>query len=250
MRRPALLLTALCAAVVLPSLSPAGSPTDATPSASARYQTTQPVGWGPRSTRAAAKLVHRNGFEPRPGNFRANHRVPPKRMLRAWRKTSEMPYKRFVNGRFRGTTDEIIQWSSLKWGIDTDTMRAVAAVESWWDMKVRGDDGDSVGLYQVRRPYHCRGACRIARYYTAFNADYYGAIIRSYFDGTQTWLNTVEGNGRAYQAGDLEGSLGAWYSGRWWGPPERPIQPYLADISQRRAEKIWTHPDFIAYDRG
>jgi hypothetical protein len=28
--------------------------------------------------------------------------------------------------------------------------------------------------------------------YTAFNADYYGGIIRAYFDGKMDWLNTVE----------------------------------------------------------
>lgn len=218
--------------------------------AAAKYQKTKPVGWGPRTSKAAAKLVGRNRWEPRPGNRKSNHRVPGRKLLRAWRKRSDMPYKRFVDGRFRGTTDEIIQWASLKWGIDTNTMRAAAAVESWWDMKVRGDEGDSFGLYQVRRPYHCWGECKIARYFTAFNADYYGAIIRSYYDGTQKWLNTVEGNGKRYRAGDLRGSMGAWYSGRWWGPPERPVEPYLQMIAQRRAEKIWRHPDFISYGRG
>lgn len=213
----------------------------------ARYEKTKPVGWGPRTSKAAASLVSRNGFEPRRMNRRDNYRVPSKRLLREWRRKSEMPYKRFVDGRFKGTTDEIIQWASLKWGIDTNTMRAVAAVESWWDMDTLGDNGDSFGLYQVRRPYHCWGKCEIARYFTAFNADYYGAIVRSYYDGKQTWLNTVSGNGKRYRAGDLKGSMGAWYSGRWWGPPERPIEPYLGWIAQRRAEKIWKHPDFIAY---
>ena len=220
------------------------------PTALAKYQKTEPVGWGPRSSKAAARLVTRSGFEPRPANYRDNHRVPGKKMLQAWRSQSEMPYRRFVDGRFKGTTGEIIQWASIKWGIDTNTMRAVAAVESWWDMDTVGDNGDSFGLYQVRRPYHCLGDCRIARYFTAFNADYYGAIIRSYFDGRQTWLNTVSGNGRRYRAGDLEGSLGAWYSGRWWGPPERPVEPYLQDVARRKAERIWTHPDFVAYGRG
>ncbi|MBN8867991.1 MAG: hypothetical protein J0H98_10600 [Solirubrobacterales bacterium] len=241
----ALALALLATAVAAPPSLPTGPA-----KAEARYQKTMPVGWGPRSSKAAARLVKRARWEPRPGNRKANHRIPPKRMLKAWRKRSDMPYKRFVNGRFKGTTDEIIQWASLKWGIDTDTMRAVAAVESWWDMKTLGDNGDSFGLYQVRRPYHCWGKCQIARYYTAFNADYYGGIIRSYYDGTQKWLNTVEGNGKPYRAGDLQGSMGAWYSGRWWGPPERPIEPYLEAIEQRRSERIWKHPDFIAYGRG
>lgn len=53
------------------------------------------------------------------------------------------------------------------------TMRAVAVIESWWRMSTVGDDGDSFGLYQLRRPYHCCPA--YAKRSTAFNADYYGA---------------------------------------------------------------------------
>ncbi|MCO5315217.1 MAG: hypothetical protein M9938_03515 [Solirubrobacterales bacterium] len=212
--------------------------------ASARSSKTRPVGWGPRSSKAAAKLVTRNRWEPRPANRKANHRVPSTKLLLRWRRSSEMPYRRFVDGRFRGTTDEIIQWASLKWGINTETMRAVATVESWWEMSTLGDNGDSFGLFQVRRPYHCKAGCEIARYYTAFNADYYGAIIRSYYDGKQTWLNTVEGNGRPYRAGDLVGSMGAWYSGRWYST-ERPIEPYITAIRHRRAEKTWRQPYFV-----
>ena len=66
----------------------------------AKYQKTKPVGWGPRTSKAAAKLVNRNGYEPRRMNAKDNHRVPGRKLLRAWRKRSEMPYKRFVNGRF------------------------------------------------------------------------------------------------------------------------------------------------------
>jgi len=155
-----------------------------------------------------------------------------------------MPYKKYVNGRFKGTTDEIIQWASHKWGINTETMRAVATVESWWEMKTRGDNGDSFGLYQVRRPYHCWNSCKIAHYFTAFNADYYGGIIRSYYDGKQTWLNTVSGNGKRYQKGDLEGSMGAWFSGRWW-PRDAGVEGYLAAIKQRKAERTWFEPYFV-----
>lgn len=210
--------------------------------ASADGQKTKPVGWGPRTSKAAAKMVDLSRWEPRPENRKANHRVPGKKLLRAWRKRSEMPYRNFVDGRFRGTTDEIIQWASHKWGIDTETMRAVAATETWWVNSFRGDEGDSFGLYQVRRPYHCWNQCRIARYFTAFNADYYGGIIRSYYDGTQTWLNTVSGNGKPYKAGDLQGSMGAWYSGRWW--PEG-VNVYLDRVAQYKAEQVWLQPYFV-----
>jgi hypothetical protein len=210
--------------------------------ASAGMEKTRKVGWGPRTSKAAARLVDRSRWEPRPENRRANHRRPGKKMLRAWRKRSEMPYRHKVDGRFRGTTDEIIQWAAHKWGINTEIMRAVATVETWWVNSFVGDQGDSFGLYQVRRPYHCFGKCRIARYFTAFNADYYGGIIRSYYDGKQRWLNTVGGNGRKYRKGDLWGSLGAWYSGRWW--PEG-VEVYLDAVKLRRDEKTWKQPFFV-----
>ena len=69
-------------------------------------------------------------------------------------------------------------------------------------------------------PLPLRGAriCGLFRHDAALNADYWGSIIRSYFDGRQTWLSTVAGNGAPYAAGDLWGSIGAWFSGRWHDP--------------------------------
>ncbi len=213
--------------------------------AQAGFEKNRKIGWGPRSSKQAAKLVNRHGWEPRPENRASNYRWPGGKAVRAWRRRSEMPYARYVNGRFRGTTDEIIQWAAHKWGINTNLMRGVATVESWWKMSTLGDSGDSFGLFQVRRPYHCWGGCAIMRNFTAFNADYYGGIIRSYFDGLQTWLRRETDNGRPYRAGDIWGSLGAWYSGRWWGPPSRPIQPYLNMVKSRMAERTWRQPYFV-----
>ena len=151
-----------------------------------------------------------------------------------------MPYAGLVDGRFRGTTDEIIRWASIKWGLPRDVLRAVAVVESWWRQSAVGDNGDSFGLFQVRRPYHCWGRCLIARRSTAFNADYYGGIIRAYFDGRMGWLNTVE-RGKRYRPGDLWGSVGAWFAGRWWTPPARA---YIAEVQRRRAERTWVREYF------
>ncbi len=195
----------------------------------------KPVGWGPLSDKAAAHRVNRSSFEPRPDNYRANHAVPSKRELANWRARSDMPYARSVDGHFKGTTDEIIQWAAHKWGIPPNLLRAVAATESWWHQSTVGDNGDSFGLFQVRRPYHCWNECHIARDSTAFNADYYGGIIRSYYDGTQTWLNTVE-HGKPYKEGDIWGSLGAWYSGRWWVPS---IKGYIDQVKANIASRPW-----------
>jgi len=210
------------------------------PAADAAKRPLKPVGWGPLTSKRAAKLIKRSGYEPRPENRAANHRVPKRRLLRAWRRQSEMPYARFVDGRFRGTTGDIIRWAARKWGLPVKVLRAVAVVESWWRMSVVGDNGDSFGLYQVRRPYHCWRKCRIARRFTAFNADYYGGIIRAYYDGRMGWLNTVE-RGRQYRAGDLWGSVGAWFAGRWW---TEPAAGYIEVVRQRLRERTWRRAYF------
>jgi autotransporter family porin len=215
----------LCCGLVLAIAAPA----------TAAAVSTKPVGWGPLSSKKAAKKVKRSDWEPRPQNGAANHRVPKRKLLEAWRARSEMPYAKFVNGRFRGTTDEIIQWAARKWGLDPELLRAVAVVESWWRMETVGDNGDSFGLYQVRRPYHCWDACVIARNFTGFNADYYGGIIRAYYDGKMGWLNTVE-RGQDYAPGDIWGSVGAWFSGRW---RTQPSLDYIGVVQQRLAERTW-----------
>jgi autotransporter family porin len=201
--------------------------------------TTQPVGFHPLSDQAAADLVQ-PAAENRPQNQTPNHTVPSHRLLRDWRKHNKMPYRRFVDGNFIGTTDEIIQWAAYKWGLDEDVLRAVAVIESWWRQSTVGGHHSSYGIFQVRAPFHCGGKCVIARRSTAFNADYYGGIIRAYFDGRMAWLNK-EPHGRKYVAGDLWGSVGAWFSGRWW---TQPAASYIAQVQQRLSERTWAQSGF------
>ena len=203
----------------------------------------KPVGWTPLTSAEAAKLVTRSGWEPRPGNYAANHTVPSATQLAEWRAGSSMPNSYLVDGRFKGTTDEIIQWAAYKWGLPVEAMRAVAALETWWEQDHVGDNGDSFGLYQQRRPYHCSGECTIVKESTAFDADYYGAIIRSYYEGKETWLNTVSSeNGAPYAAGDFWGSVGAWCSGRWH---DARAEEYVAAAKRYLASKPWLTPEFI-----
>jgi hypothetical protein len=197
------------------------------------------VGMPPLSDAAAARLVRRSPWEPRPDNAAANRHRPSAADLVYFRAHSTMPYKDEVTGAFTGTTDEIIQWAAYKHGLDPNLLRAVAAVESWWHMSTNGDSGDSFGLFQIRRPYHCCDF--LAASDTAFNADYYGAIIRAYYDGRQGWLNTVSGNGARYRAGDLWGSVGAWFSGRWHDPG---AERYVARVKQYLRERVWQWPGF------
>jgi hypothetical protein len=231
MRRWAIAIVAACAVAAL-ALPPGAI-------AKPRKAVTKPVGWGPRTSKKARKLVRRDKWEPRPGNRTENHTVPTKGQLRHFHEVSDAPYARDVNGRMRGTTDEIIQWAAYKWGLDEDALRAVAVVESWWDMDAVGDDGDSFGLFQMRRPYHC--CLPEMRDSTAFNADYYGGLIRAYFDGRMEWLNTVE-RGRDYAPGDFWGSIGVWFSGRWYAP--KGFFTYLDKVHEALDERTWTDPDF------
>jgi hypothetical protein len=203
--------------------------------------TTRPVGGPILADPDAAARVRAAGFEPRPDNTAANHRVPTAEEIAAFRAASENPHRDHVTGAFTGTTDELIQWAAWKWGLDEDMVRADAAQESWWHESAVGDNGESFGLMQIRAKYH-PGTFPLSRESTAFNLDYYGAVIRSYYDGRETWLNTVE-HGQPYAAGDIWGALGAWFSGRWHTPP---ADQYIAKVRALQAQRIWAQQDFIS----
>ena len=200
---------------------------------------TRPPGSKPLSDAAAARHVKRSSWEPRRDNAQENRRRLTRRQLHYFRAHSDMTYKERVTGHFRGTTDEVIQSAAWKHGISENLLRAVAVQESWWHMSTVGDNGDSFGLFQIRRPFHCCPS--FARNSTAFNADYYGAILRAYYDGKETWLNTVE-RGRDYKAGDLWGSVGAWFAGRWHTPP---AEDYIKAVRSHLKARTWRTRDFI-----
>jgi hypothetical protein len=194
---------------------------------------TRPLFASPLTDAAAARKVRRSSWEPRPENRATNRRMPTRAELDYFYANSDMPYRHRVTGRFRGTTDEIIQWAAHKWGFAPDLFRAVATVESWWKMSTLGDGGDSLGLMQHRRPYHC---CHpLAGQSTAFNLDYYGGILRAFYEGRMPWLNQVP-RGRDYRPGDLWGSVGVWASGRWYLGSSAW---YVGMVQQRMRERTW-----------
>jgi hypothetical protein len=203
-----------------------------------------PIGTPPLSDAQAARLVGPGDWEPRPTNSADNDRVPSAAELAAFHAQNSEPYSKWVNGDYRGTTDQIIQWAAAKWGLNPNLLRAVAAVETWWHMSFVGNEGSSFGLFQVRTPYHCQGpvVCGLFQHDTAFNADYYCSIIRSYYDGVQTWLNTVSGNARPYRAGDLWGAVGYWAAGRWH---VAAAEAYVAHVRSDLAQRVWTQPNFV-----
>jgi len=166
-----------------------------------------------------------------------------------------------VTGNFAGTTDEIIQWASCKWGIDEDIVMAQAAKESGWYQQGRGDwtadaarcvpghglgvDGrsgqcpESIGMMQTRYPY-MQAAFPMATNSTAYNLDEALAARRSCFEGNETWLNTVD-RGQNYAAGDIWGCVGMWFAGRWH---TADANTYVAAVQDYLNRRIWETPDF------
>jgi hypothetical protein len=126
-----------------PSATP--GPSSAPPPASG-YFSLQPVGSSsslPSDSQCAAE-VHASTWEPRPQNQQQNSTMPAPGAMAA--SFSMRPRDRAgtysslwdsrllprVDGRFTGTTDEILQWAACKWGLPDNLIRADAVVESTW----------------------------------------------------------------------------------------------------------------------
>jgi hypothetical protein len=70
---------------------------------------------------------------------------------------------------------------------------------------------------------------------TAFNADYWGAVVRYYYDGLCDWC------GPDYSAGQAWASVGAWYSpSPWIGGSTAYVERAKVHMTQ----KPWTDPQF------
>jgi len=129
-----------------------------------------------------------------------------------------------VDGNFVGTTDEILQWASCKWGIDEDVTRARAVTESSWRQNFFGDAGHSVGILQVKRmvagdPHaYTYPACAQS---TAYNADYATMFIRACYDDLFEEANWFSSTDVPSNPGDVPNDrrlwecVGLWYSGSW-----------------------------------
>ncbi len=176
-----------------------------------------------------------------------------------------------VTGNFTGTTDEILQWVACKWGIDEDYVRAQVLVESNWNQAALGDftttasacspahpigtyppqfTGDtthtgqcpeSVGLGQVRYPYHQAAFADLnAVTSSAYNLDYVYGVWRACYEGQFTWLNQAE-RGRDYVAGDATGCLGVWFAGRWY---TQAAQGYISTWYTTLGTRAWEQAAF------
>jgi len=186
----------------------------------------------------------------------------------AWKDAdpAKAPFTARVDGNFVGTTDEIIQWAACKWGVDEDYVRAQIVTESYWDQVNSlgdwggdparceprfplGTDGrtgqcpESFGLGQTRYPY-MSSAFPYAYDSSAYNLDVTYAIWRSCFEGTETWLNTVE-RGRQYAAGDMLGCMGRWFAGRWY---TSGAINYMNVVQGHVNDRTWETGPFLSYN--
>jgi hypothetical protein len=186
------------------------------------------------STQDCALRVQRSSWEPRPQNAGANQTTGAGiAEINGANAVGNSRLAPRIDGNFTGTTDEIIQWASCKWGFDVDIVRAVAVQESWWVQSFYGDGGLSVGLLQVKSSVHA-GTYPMASHSTAFNLDYALAWRRACFEGY--FDHWIPGEAR----GDEWGCVGLWYSGSW----KSGNHDYIASVQRHLAERTWQRADF------
>ncbi|MGH8899573.1 MAG: hypothetical protein ACRDZ4_21735 [Egibacteraceae bacterium] len=240
-----LLLAGLLAINVIGLIS--DNPQPAPSGAAAMSFRTLPPGSALPSGEQCAQRVRRSDWEPRPENTVANHTVPEEVSLPDWdaylpRANSQL--KPRIDGRFTGTTDEIIQWAACKWGFDEDVVRAIAVRESNWVQDEVGDyedderkcvEGDSppcptsFGLLQIKH-YTYPGTFPDSYRSTAFNVDNVLGDLRACYEG---WITFLHGD---YRAGDLWGCVGYHWSGRW---KDQGANRYAQNVQKALAAKPW-----------
>lgn len=202
------------------------------------------------ATAVRAKAIRENKAVNTTANRTTGHTVPG----------ASAPVTR-VDGKFTGTTEQILRWAACKWGIDEDVVKAQAAIESWWHMDNKGDYGtdasrcpaghglgvdgtpgkcpESYGMMQVRYPYNTQAFPGVEKS-TAMNLDYAYAIWRSCYEGKMTWLNTVD-RGSQYKSGDAWGCVGVWFAGRWHTDA---AEQYVKRVKEYLAQRLWTTRNF------
>lgn len=222
----------------------------------------------PTDAEAAAK-VRRSSWEPRPGNARYNHTAARHLWLVRERNADHAYDPRWnkyvlgrIDGRFTGTTDEIFQWAAAKWGIPDNLLRTIAYMESDWHQPNHGDYVThrwqcppgykhlpcpvTFGIVGTRSP-SWSGVFPWNRDSTAAAVDVLGGFLRGCYEGWVWWLRQHGNRSRgAYQAGDLWGCVGAWYSGNWHDGPAQGHggENYLLRAQYWDKVRPWLRPHF------
>jgi hypothetical protein len=250
--------------VIPPTAPPTPTPVNPPPAAPAHFGTLGPGAALPSGAQCAA-WVH---ALPMPENKRVNaaanqvtgHSVGTDLYSGDLAAANQVIAPR-IDGRFTGTTHEILRWAACKWGVDEDLVAAQTAVESWWRQTTLGDFGtdptrcppghglgvdgtpgkcpESYGVLQNRYPYE-RSTWPGIGSSTAMNADAAYAIWRACFEGYEQWLNTVD-RGSQYGAGDALGCVGRWFSGRWHTAAS---EGYVAKVQGYLSSRVWETANF------
>jgi hypothetical protein len=197
----------------------------------------------PSDAACAAKVTHTREYKP--ANSKPNHTKPSSKPTLTGNFGSDPVANRYlarVDGNFTGTTDEILQWASCKWGLDVDVTRANAVVESNWNQNSQGGvqtdptkcvDGMQApcalafGILQVRADFHPNTYPSTAQS-TAFDVDYALALRRTCYDGHSYLGNQTRGN--------AWGCVGAYNSGGWLDPA---AQSYIAQVQSAYTARPW-----------
>ncbi|HSX44503.1 MAG TPA: Ig-like domain-containing protein [Candidatus Saccharimonadales bacterium] len=166
----------------------------------------------------AQEVIGRNSpWEPKPENKTANQTVPTAAQLASFHTAENNAYFTRVDGLFSGTTDQIIQWASCKWGFEDNIFRAEGVIESNWLQSAHGDvttiashcpadaDKTTTGCYQSygflqNKWIYNQAAYPMYRYMTAFEIDYALAQDRQCYD---------------QHGGDYKGCLAEWFTGNF-----------------------------------
>ena len=256
---------ALLALITLPGVARAQS--------TYHFPTLPPHAALPSGGKCAVAASSGSSWEPRPENSTANHRVPTFMELVGLHlapvKGSFAPISDFarVNGKFSGTTDQILRWGACKWGIDEDVVRAEAVAESHWRQDDVGDvsrdtsqcppgsgfpgawDGascqQSYGIMQIK--FSSFGGWPLSKDSTAYNVDFRLAYQRACMNGDIHYLadQTPAGDYPRYPNGTTDqmlwGCMGDWFSGSWY---DAGAIHYIAEVKQDLADRTWTRPGF------
>jgi hypothetical protein len=186
----------------------------------------------PSDHECAKRVQHeqRDQVEARPENTPANQFIPDRMSMPVWKDFTAKANQQFVpriDGHFTGTTEQILDWGACKWGLDADLLKAVAVQESDWRQSTVSDESDnpqdcvggaappcptSFGIMQLKHTY-LPGSYPLSAQSTAFNVDYYGARIRSCYEGWVIYLR--DDHSVDYHPGDIWGCVGWHWSGRW-----------------------------------
>ncbi len=194
----------------------------------------------PRSDSFCAANITRNSWEPRPENTPYNQPTSDPSPYDSWWNSfpAWLALRAKVTGNFVGTTTEIFSFAACKWGIDEDTLRAVAVQESDWRERFRGDtcgpfEQASMGIMQVKNR-NCSNEGDWGGYpatydSTTYNVDFYAAALRGCMNG-DFWYPYSIGNPDTL----FWGCVGAWFSGSW-----NPTQAYVQSVQSHLANKDW-----------